>query len=123
MVMSGMVQIFSGERCNVLLNEEEPRKLNRTFHLLPNENIPTMAGMKNIHYLFYIASNYVCHLQRLLDLYTGKRQFYLIAPCQVKGHHRALLNAALYHCKVLLNTYSTRIRHTYSIVYLVQHLQ
>ena len=29
-------------------------KLNRTFHLLPNEDICTIAQMKDIHYLFYI---------------------------------------------------------------------
>ena len=29
-------------------------KFNRTFHLSPNENIFTIARMKNIHYLFYI---------------------------------------------------------------------
>ena len=47
--------------------------LNRPFHLLPNENICTITQMKNIHYLFHIASTiYVCHLQ---PLYTGKRQF------------------------------------------------
>ena len=27
-------------------------KLNRTFHLSPNENICTIARMKNTHYLF-----------------------------------------------------------------------
>ena len=30
--------------------------LNRTFHISPNENICTIAQMKNIHYLFYITS-------------------------------------------------------------------
>ena len=46
MVMSAMVQIFStGEA-----------KLDITFHLSPHENICTIARMKNIQYLFYIAS-------------------------------------------------------------------
>ena len=31
-------------------------KLNRTFHLSPNENICTIARMKAIQYLFYITS-------------------------------------------------------------------
>ena len=31
-------------------------KLNRTFHLSLNENISTIARMKNIHYLFYKTS-------------------------------------------------------------------
>ena len=31
-------------------------KLNRTFHLSPNENICATARMKNIQYLFYITS-------------------------------------------------------------------
>ena len=31
-------------------------KLNRKFHLSPNENICTIARMKDIHYLFYVTS-------------------------------------------------------------------
>ena len=31
-------------------------KLNRTYHLSPNENIFTITLMKNIPYLFYITS-------------------------------------------------------------------
>ena len=44
-----MVRIFSfGERWNVPLNEA---KLIGTFHLLPNDNILTVA-LINIHYLY-----------------------------------------------------------------------
>ena len=34
-------------------------KLNRVFHLSTNENICTIAQMKNIHYLFSITLKYV----------------------------------------------------------------
>ena len=49
--------------------QEGKAKLNRTFYLSPNENICTIAKMKNIHYLFYITSkNIFCNLQHLINL-------------------------------------------------------
>ena len=55
--MSWMVGIFSWvERWNFPFTEAEPR-LNGTFHLSTNENIPTIQRMKNIHYLFYITTD------------------------------------------------------------------
>ena len=44
-------------------------KLNRTFYLSPNENICTIARMKNIHYLFCITSKHICcHLEHLINI-------------------------------------------------------
>ena len=40
-------------KCSIQRGEVE---LNGTFHLLPNENICSIARMRNIHYLFYITS-------------------------------------------------------------------
>ena len=78
MVVSGMVQVFSwAERWNVLFNVARGEvKLDRLFHLSPNENICPIARMKNIHYLFHITSkiflvirtHICCHLERLNNL-------------------------------------------------------
>ena len=38
-------------KCSIQRGEAE---LNGTFHLSPNENICSIARMRNIHYLFYI---------------------------------------------------------------------
>ena len=38
-------------------------KLNRTIHLSPNENICTIPRMKNVHYLFNIASKILVIIQ------------------------------------------------------------
>ena len=34
-------------------------ELNGTVNFSPNENIPSIARIKNIHYLFYITSNWI----------------------------------------------------------------
>ena len=59
-------------RCKIeCFIQQGEAKLNRTFHLSPNENISTIARMKNIHCLFYITSlNICCHLEYLINLYT-----------------------------------------------------
>ena len=51
-------------------------RLNRTYHLSSNENIFTIARMKNIHYLFCITSkNICCHVEHLINLNDWKTQF------------------------------------------------
>ena len=53
-------------KCSIQRGEA---KLNRTFKISPNENICTIARMKNIHYLFYITSKNMCyHLERLNNI-------------------------------------------------------
>jgi hypothetical protein len=61
MVIRAMVRIFSfGERWNVPFNSAVA-SLNGTFHLSPNENIPTIA-LINIHYLYIIHRGCTFHL-------------------------------------------------------------
>ena len=64
---------MNGYECNTVKDgmfySTRPGKLNRTFHLSPNEKICTIARLKNIHYLFNITSiNICCRLERLINL-------------------------------------------------------
>ena len=97
-------EIFSRRKMECSLQRGEA-KLNRTFHISPDENICTIAGMKNNHYLFYITSKkYFCHLERLINLQILENaNSVLIAPCKVNGHRSVPLKAELYYCMVLLN--------------------
>ena len=53
-------------KCSIQRGEA---KLNRTFHISPNENICTIVRMINIHYLFYITSKNLCYnLERLNNI-------------------------------------------------------
>ena len=74
-----IMQIMNGYECNgtdIFMRwkikcsiERGEAKLNGTFNLSPNENICTIARMKNIHYLFHIISKNICyHLERLNNI-------------------------------------------------------
>ena len=43
-------------------------KLNRIFHLSPNENICNIARMKNIHYFIYNIKDIFDHLECLINI-------------------------------------------------------
>ena len=50
-------------KCSIQRGEAE---LNGTFHLSPNENICSIARMRNIHYLFYITCKKIKILKQIL---------------------------------------------------------
>ena len=49
-------------KCSIQRGEAE---LNGTFHLSPNENICSIARMRNIHYLFYITCTTIQILKQI----------------------------------------------------------
>ena len=54
-------------KCSIQRGEVE---LNGTFHLSPNENICTIAPMKNIHYLFYMTAKSIFFNKTKLTMFS-----------------------------------------------------
>ena len=101
-----MVQIFSWwERSNVLFND--------TFHLSPHENICTITRMKNVHYLFYITTKvYFCHFKAWITFIYWKTPILFRLRCVKSKVTEVQLNAAHYHCTVLLNADVTCVQYS-----------
>ena len=71
-------------------------KLRRTFHFSWKESICSIRRMKNIHYFFYITSNYFCYFQHFINIeILENANSIFIALGQFKGHRGAPLNVEL----------------------------